>query len=164
MEEQLLPPTVPMLRRRIGTRIILWLSYLFLAVALCAGGLLTHWALQSSDVLEVRNVPFAVRPGTNQAGQVEFMTIDYCKHSAAIGTVLAQMVGTKSVIRIPWPVDNTAAQCLRTEAPIPLPIYAADDTYYFNFTVTYTVNPLKKKMVIFRSQSFTIQAPQKVLQ
>jgi hypothetical protein len=150
--------------RRLPVKVALWFSYLFLVIAACSGLLFLYWGMQSNRVLELHNTPFAVRPGTNQAGQVEFMHIDYCKKRAITGTVVAQMVGTKSVIRIPWPIDNSAPQCLNTDVPIPLPVYAADDTYYFNFIVTYKINILKKSVMTFRSGTFKIQSQSKMVQ
>lgn len=137
-------------------KIISWSIYGVIGAATLALMLLGWWSLQNPMVLQTNNTPFPVRPNTNIPGQIEYMAVDYCKTYHASGTVVARMVGQKSIIRIPWPVESSTPQCLKTEVPIVIPSYATGDTYYFDFTITYKINPLKQKTVYFRSQSFTL--------
>lgn len=132
-------------------------------IAVVGISLLTFWRLQDPAVLEINHgtkdislYPFPVRPDSNVAGQVEFMHVNYCKTFSAKGKVVARMVGKKSIIPIPWPVESQQPQCLDTEVPIVIPTYATDDTYYFDFTVTYRINPIKEKEVYLRSETFEV--------
>lgn len=140
------------------TKVINWIAYIVLVAAIVMGAIFVYWSSQNPVVIEAKT-PFAVRPKDNVAGQVQFLTIDYCKKYKAYGKVTARLVGNKSVIRIPWSNDNSPTQCLKTEIPVVIPAYAIDDTYYIEFEVVYKINPIKESdPVIMRSQPFTITA------
>ncbi len=149
-------------RSRITARTALWITAILIVIVVFLISLFTFWRVQDPAILEVNKkaYPFSVRPGTNAPGQSEFLAVDYCKTYKARGTVVARMVGKKSIIRIPWPDETQPPQCLKTEFPIVIPTYAIDDDYYFDFTVTYEVNPIKDKVVYLRSETFNVSAGQ----
>jgi hypothetical protein len=139
-------------------RIFEYLAYLVVVGLIVTGGMLLYWNTQSTNILQIRENPLPVRPVTNTTGLYELVTFDYCKSSNIKGTVNAQLVSPSAIIKLPWPIESQAKGCLKTEAPIALPPYIANDTtYYFMFTVTYKINPLKTTTITFHSQSFTLK-------
>lgn len=153
------PPKLP--RRQ---RLLFKILYGIFAVVIVGAFVILFWILQSPTVLVAKNTPFPVRPGTNNPGQVEYVYINYCKVRGAYGSTVVRMVGQKSIIRLPWPPENSAPSCLDTELPIVIPQYATGDTYYFDFAITYRINTVKSTTVDLHSASFTIEVPSRMLQ
>lgn len=145
-------------RKKVFTVLLKIFGYVTLCSAFIAVVLISYWNVQNPQVLVAKNTPFSVRPPVNAAGNTEYVHINYCKNVKAKGVVTLRLVGKKSVIRLPWPVDNSEPQCLDTEIPIVLPTYAIDDTYYFDFSISYKVNPIKITVVNLRSEKFTINS------
>lgn len=144
--------------------IIRWVLYACIALSIMVALVFLFWSLQSTTVLEIKNdrdgkgqvIGVPIRPATNKAGEFEILTVDYCKHQRASGTVVLRLVGQKSIIRIPWPDDKQDPRCLKADVPIAVPPYAVNDEYYFDFQINYSINPIKEQVVKFRSQSFRI--------
>lgn len=134
------------------------LAYIIIIVSIITALLLTYWNLQNPTVLDVKNSPFPVRPASNSPGDIEFIHVNYCKTFQAKGTVILNMVGEKSIIRLPFSIENSPKQCLNTEVPIVIPVYAVNDTYYFDFKITYRINPIRTKVVELKSQTFKLTA------
>lgn len=155
MEPVVIAPTPKPTR---GARVLRSILYGIMCLAVIMGLVFLFWSVQSSNVLEVKNSPFPVRPPVVSNSDAIFVRISYCKHSSAKGAVVARLIGKRSIIRLPWPEDTQAARCFDQEVPIPIPAYATDDVYYFQFDVTYQVNPIKTQTVTMRSQEFTVQS------
>lgn len=110
-------------------------------------------------MLDVKNSPFPVRPNELAQEDIINVHVEYCKLSDAHGNVITRLVGHKSIIRLPWPDDTQPARCVDTWIAIPIPAYANDDRYHFEFEVDYHINPIKTQSVVMESQEFTVKAP-----
>lgn len=142
----------------LGMRIVSYIIYLIVVIAIAIGVLFLYWKVQSPVVLDVKNSPFPVHPTIVAQEQIVFMSIDYCKKADISGTVTARLVGKRSIIRLPWPDDTQRPNCIKADVPVPVPAYAGDDIYHFEFDAVYKINPIKKQDAHMRSQEFTVQA------
>jgi hypothetical protein len=145
-----------MIQRSFSQKVLFLIGYIVISTSLLVGVVFLYWSGQNKSVLQTNNTPFPVHPNTNTPDMLEIMSVDYCKKSDAIGIVVAKMVGTKSIIRLPWPIESQKKQCLKTDVPILIPSYATDDTYHFEFAITYKINPITTRTETLTSQSFTV--------
>lgn len=137
-------------------RALRFLAYFVVSCAILAGGLVIYWLVEPSDVLIAKNTPFPVHPDNLAPEDVIFITVNYCKIKRVDGTVIARLVGDKSITRLPWPNENSSPGCVNTDVKVTIPSFAKDDHYHFEFEIDYEINPLKHEVETLKSAPFTI--------
>lgn len=150
-------------------RIMSFIVYGVILISIVIGLISIWWTVEDPHMLDVHNATSStpeengtvfsgipLRPGQVKPGELVFMHLDYCKLKNIDGHVIARLVGQKFTLRLTWPDDQTKTGCVNSEAPIPIPDIANDDTYYVEFEVLYHVNPIKDRDVILRSVTFKV--------
>jgi hypothetical protein len=155
MEPPKIAPTPKPTQRQ---RILRYVLYTIVGLAVGVAFLFLFWVVQSPNVLDVKNSPFPIRPPVVAQDDIIWVKANYCKNSDAKGELVVRLIGKRSIIRLPYGNEAQAAGCVDRELPIPIPEYATDDVYYIQFDVTYQVNPIKTQMVTMRSQEFTVKS------
>lgn len=132
-----------------------------IAIAISLGILLT-WALQSEDVLNVKQSPIPVRTvrDTPTGDGVVILNLDYCKNANIEGDMRISFVSTTREQFLPIVKERSAPGCSKTESPILIPKDLPADEYQIKIRVTYDVNPLKQKIIEeFKSETININQP-----
>lgn len=145
-------------------------------IVLAFGGLITKWASQSADILNVSNSPVPVQPSEVKSGDKVMLAVNFCKKAPGRGITTVQLLGETSGAKIDvnWPLESLDPVCsselpnrmacdnkdtLHKCIPIPLPIPAQTpaDIYHAEFRTCYDINPLKKnKCMNFTTQRFKV--------
>jgi hypothetical protein len=82
---------------------------------------------------------------------------DYCKNADITGRLRTSFVNDKSELFLPAVEERSPKTCANgTEVPYLVPPQVVAGTYKLHFTATYQLNPLKKVVIEWDSQSFEI--------
>lgn len=133
------------------------LLYLPLILIALVAAIVFYWNVQPTDVLDIKNTPYPVRPDTVDPGSAVVVSANYCKLQAINGSLVVRFVGKKSIIRSPDTSERGPKGCQKLEFPILLPPQLAHDTYYIEFQSTYRINPITTVDEVSRSQEFTVR-------
>lgn len=152
------PKIAPTPRPTTAQRILRWVLYAIVGIAVGVASLFLYWVLQSNTVLDVKNSPFPIRPPVVSQDDVIWVKANYCKNINVDGAITVRLIGKRSIIRLPYDNESQHVGCVDRELPIPIPEYATDDEYYIQFDVVYQINPIKTQSVTMRSQEFTVKS------
>lgn len=152
------PKIAPTPRPTTSQRVLRYVLYSIVALAVGVASLFLYWLVQSGSVLDVKNSPFPIRPPVVSQDDIIWVKANYCKNANISGAILVRLIGKRSIIRLPYDNENQGIGCVNREVPIPIPEYATDDVYYIQFDITYQINPIKTQMVTMRSQEFTVKS------
>jgi hypothetical protein len=131
--------------------------YTIVLAAITLGLLFIYWLAENPEVIYTKNIPMAVRPPTIAPAETEYVKVNFCTTNSTSSELAIKLVGRRSIIELAYRENIVADGCVSKELSIPIPDYADDDVYYFEFTLTTPINPLKEQSIILRSQEFTIQ-------
>ncbi len=136
-----------------------WLSWtLYISLGVVGIGLATvlYWLNAPQDVLKI-NEPITVRPAHAQREGAVVLNFNFCKLTNSQGTVERRLVSDKTETISSKRPDNTLWGCHENvEVGVSIPAQAVPDTYHFEYTAEYRVNPFKTIVEEFRSEEFTV--------
>jgi len=133
------------------------ISFFILLLAVIVLSISLFWALTPTNTLEIKNNPVPVEKAKVNNGDVQIVDISYCKNSNIKGYVTWQLISSRNVIVLPPYQDMTVEGCNSDlRAPLILPYVVYTDQYYFHWTITYQVNPLRATTTEFNSQKFIL--------
>lgn len=139
-------------------RSIYAVSLAVLLVAISTLLVFYYWAIQSTNVLTIKDNPVPVERKIVKSGDVQIVNFNFCKNLNIEGSVEWSLVSNKIVILLPSYKDRSPKSCRQNaRKPIILPLITnTDDAYHFHYVITYRINPIKTIMVQFDTQSFKI--------
>lgn len=117
-------------------------------IAVCLG-VIFSWALQSDDVLEIKELPIPTRTIRDHptAGGVVILNVDYCKKIDVEGNLRTSFVSSTREVFLPVAKERGPKGCSKVELPVLIPKDIPPDTYEIKLRATYDLNPLKKGVV-----------------
>lgn len=133
-----------------------WFLYAALIVVAACVGLMIYWLNEPDDVLTIKG-PVTVQPKHAQKHGAVILKLDFCKNVSVPGVVERRLVSDKTQIISAKMEDASPKGCHdNVEIGVGVPEQASPDTYHFEYTATYKVNPLSTVVEEFRSEDFVI--------
>ena len=132
-----------------GSKVAVKFIYFALLIITAVVGVFIYWAVQPTDILNIKNSPFPTRTIREHptAGGVIILTVDFCKNVDIDGKLRVSYVSDSREIFLPIGDERGHTGCAQVELPVIIPKDIPADTYKIKFRATYDINPLKQDVI-----------------
>ena len=134
--------------------------YTLIAMLTVIGGALLlagYWTFLDPDIVTFKSLTFSVDKKVYHRGEHITYILDYCKRKKAVATLDRALVDGFRQTYVTIQTDlPTGCHTVRV-ADLVVPIFVGPGVYYLEGTAVYTVNPLRKQYVYWKSGSFLVE-------
>ena len=132
-----------------------YLAYGGILMALCLLGIVFYELNFPTSAVEFYNEPFPVDKDVYVAGEIVYITIDYCRFVASKAEVTTSLYGV-FVVPVEAHDSSVPAGCSKAVTTRIIPQYTPPGVYYFQFSFDYPVNGLRTISHQARSEDFLV--------
>jgi hypothetical protein len=125
---------------------------IFMALAMLLVGLMLFWPYKTITIL---NAPAPLVKSEVTAGGNAQIYVEYCKFVDSPAIIERALIDTVVIFYEPI-INKLPPGCGKMTLSVKIPEYATSGEYFFRNSLTYQLNPIRKKTVVYDTQKFHI--------